>query len=156
MLALGGMDEFQTVVFWTMLVWVSSSDLRWRMIPNAALGMALAVRVGCCALVDASKLPSLLGAGLAMAIPPMVVALISLRRGGQTGLGGGDIKLLFVMGTYLGWLQGTTALVVGCACGVIFCVGHALRKHDDARRLGVETFPLAPFLFLGCVLVVLC
>ena len=145
----------QMAAFWISLAWVSLTDLRQRIIPNEALIVALAMRLLCCVARNAVQLPIVVGAGFAVSLPPLLVAIVTRHRGSAPGLGGGDVKLLFVIGTYLGWWRSMLALCIACVAGVIYCVAQRKRGLQESGRFGAEGFPLAPFLSLGCAIVVL-
>lgn len=145
----------QTMVFWISLAWVSLIDLKQRTIPNEVLAVALAVRLVCGMALDVGQLPEAVLAGVLAALPPLLVALVPGRKSGAPGLGGGDVKLLFVLGTYLGWWRSMLALCIACVAGLVYCVVRRKRGLQESGRLGAEGFPLAPFLSLGCVIVAL-
>ena len=64
------------------------------------------------------------------------VSLVMDRLMGRDTLGGGDIKLLAVVGLYLGPIGALFALVLACVIGLLF---HALRRGEEARP-----FPFGP------------
>ena len=55
----------------------------------------------------------LLGGGL------LVVSLLFEKLAGKEGLGGGDIKLFFAVGLYLGPLNGLLCLIISCVIGLL-------------------------------------
>ena len=55
---------------------------------------------------------------------------------GRDTMGGGDIKLMAVVGLYLGPIGALFALVLACVIGLLF---HALRRGEEARP-----FPFGP------------
>ena len=65
----------------------------------------------------------------------LIISLIMDKVLGKNSLGGGDIKLLFVMGLYLGLVAGVFALIFACIIGLIFAVATKKRK---------EHFPFGP------------
>ena len=67
----------------------------------------------------AEGLDSLIG-GLAVAAAVLAVVLISEKIRGVEAMGGGDIKLLFVTGLYLGWKGNILCLFAACIIGIIF------------------------------------
>ena len=82
----------------------------------------------------------------ACAIPAVLLALVLAleKLWGREAMGGGDIKLLFVLALYLGWGQLLLALLAGCLLGLVWTVA--------ARRQGA--IPLGPFLAAGALLTV--
>jgi leader peptidase (prepilin peptidase)/N-methyltransferase len=76
------------------------------------------------------------------------VALVYHLITGQEGMGGGDIKLLAMIGAVVGW-QGIlftifTGSFIGCAAGLLLMI-----KNRKGMKLAI---PFGPFLSLGAVL----
>lgn len=124
----------------------SVTDLRARVIPDrltvpaAAAGLALAAVTGGPAgpLIAAA-------AGVAVALPLYIVARIR-----PAGMGMGDVKLVAVIGIYLGvtaWAALLAALGLATITGVLVSLG---QRTSPART----TLPLAPFLAAGTVPVI--
>ena len=67
------------------------------------------------------KLVSLLG-GLALGGGLLVLSLIFDKVTGKEGLGGGDIKLFFMAGLYLGPAVGLFSLIIACFTGILFVI----------------------------------
>jgi leader peptidase (prepilin peptidase)/N-methyltransferase len=70
----------------------------------------------------------------------------------KEGMGGGDIKLLAMVGAFLGWKAVIFTLFVGSAIGTVVGVAVALRTHGG-RKMAV---PFGPFLSLGALLFLFC
>jgi len=66
----------------------------------------------------------------------------------REGMGGGDIKLLAMIGAFLGWKAVVFTIFAGSAIGTVVGATVALRK-GGGRRLAV---PFGPFLSLGALL----
>ena len=75
-------------------------------------------------------------AGIALGGGLLLISLVMDRIMGRDTLGGGDIKLLAVVGLYLGPIGAMFALVLACAIGLLF---HALRRGEGERA-----FPFGP------------
>ena len=58
-------------------------------------------------------------------------------------MGGGDIKLLFVTGMYIGWEENLLAIFVACIIGII--VGLRLEQKEDDGGY----FPFGPSIAVG-------
>jgi leader peptidase (prepilin peptidase)/N-methyltransferase len=139
--------------FWALVV-LSAIDLEHRLLPNRVVYPAFVIGWGALAavaLADAD-VDRLLDAALGMVIFGgffFVVALVF-----PAGMGGGDVKLAFVLGTFLGYLGAPGLVVVGMflsfLLGALFGVGlMALQK--GGRKTMV---PFGPFLALGTVITV--
>jgi leader peptidase (prepilin peptidase)/N-methyltransferase len=135
------LDLLVELPFAAMLIAVAGIDLEHRIVPNKILLPMAVWGVGATAFVDASALPGALIAGAAAFTFLLVVALVHPK-----GMGMGDVKLVGVMGIYLG-VSIAPALLIGFLSGTV--VGIAIMaKHGaaDGRKRGV---PFAPFLALG-------
>ena len=66
----------------------------------------------------------------------------------KEGMGGGDIKLLAMLGAFLGWKGVIFTIFVGSAIGALVGMALALRT-EQGRRLPI---PFGPFLSLGALL----
>ena len=62
---------------------------------------------------------------------------------------GGDIKLLFLTGLFLGWKRNLLCLVAACVIGIVW--GLLQKKRD-----GGEAIPWGPSIALGAWLTALC
>jgi leader peptidase (prepilin peptidase)/N-methyltransferase len=65
----------------------------------------------------------------------------------KEGMGGGDIKLLAMIGAFLGWKGALVALVVGAFAGSIIGVTVMLLKGKDMKY----AIPFGPFLSFGAL-----
>jgi leader peptidase (prepilin peptidase) / N-methyltransferase len=124
---------------------VTVSDLRTRLVPDGPLAVCLALALGICPLTDPARLPERLAAGAGAAGFLLAAALIR-----PDGMGLGDVKLVGVIGIYLGAAV-IEAMLVAVAAGSI--VGLALLvRHGWAARS--RTIPFAPCLALGALVAI--
>jgi len=121
---------------------VTVSDLRSRLVPDAALLASLAVALPVCLLSDPGDMPGRLVAGLAAGGFLLAAALIR-----PDGMGLGDVKLVAVLGVYLGPAV-TEAMLVAFAAGSVAGLVLLARHGWSARN---RTIPFAPFLALGAL-----
>ncbi len=75
-----------------------------------------------------------------------VVVLIMEKVMGKEAMGGGDIKLLFVSGLFLGWMGNILCILLACVFGVIFGLASGKRK---------EMIPWGPSICASALLVYL-
>jgi leader peptidase (prepilin peptidase) / N-methyltransferase len=121
---------------------VTVSDLRTRLIPDAALLASLLVALPVCLLFEPGGIPARLVAGLAAAGFLLAAALIR-----PDGMGLGDVKLAGVLGVYLGPAVAEAMLIAfgaGSVAGLVL-----LGRHGWSARH--RTIPFAPFLALGAL-----
>ena len=129
------------------LLVVTGTDLSHRIIPNVVtvpgiviglLGAATVLPVG---LVNA-LLGMAIGGGILWAL-----AWASPYLFGKEGMGGGDIKLLAMIGAFLGWKPALLTIMVGSLSGSLIglsLIGLGLMKRD-------EYIPFGPFLVFGAL-----
>jgi leader peptidase (prepilin peptidase)/N-methyltransferase len=125
-------------------------------LPGTALALALALLGGPTPLVAA-----LVGTALGVALPVAIIFLYRLWRGVE-GMGWGDVKLLGMLGAFLGWqgmlwTLGLAAVVGAFVGGALILAGKGSRQTElpfgtflCAAALGVLFFaPQLPSLWLG-------
>lgn len=67
--------------------------------------------------------------GFCIAVPLLLISLVMDRALGRESMGGGDIKLFFTVGLYLGPLPNLLNIIVSCIAGLIFgIIGRAKGK----------------------------
>jgi leader peptidase (prepilin peptidase)/N-methyltransferase len=125
----------------TFLVPIALIDLDHRIIPNRLTAPAALVAVALAAIIDPGSLPERLIAGAAAGGAFLLVALIA-----PGGMGMGDVKLVGVLGLYLGSSVVPAlfaALIAGTLAGLVVMARKGVR---DGRKTAV---PFGPFLVLG-------
>jgi leader peptidase (prepilin peptidase)/N-methyltransferase len=129
------------LVLVTFLVPIAVIDLDVKRIPNALTGPAAVLAVALGALLDPGHLPEQLIAGLAAGFFFFLPALIHRK-----GMGMGDVKLVAVLGLYLGRAV-VPAIFIALILGVVVGAGIVATKGvSDGRRTKV---PFGPFLAIG-------
>jgi leader peptidase (prepilin peptidase) / N-methyltransferase len=123
-----------------LLVIVTLTDLERRVIPNTILLVGAMIGVGIAAATDPSSLAE---RGIAAAAAGGFLFLIALAY--PRGMGMGDVKLVAVMGLYLGRAV-APALLIGFAAGALVGLAMIARKGAVARK---HAIPFGPFLALG-------
>ncbi len=130
------------LLFVAMLAAITLTDLERRVIPNAIL---LAGAIAAVALVAATDPASLPERAISAAVAGGVLLIIAVAHPG--GMGMGDVKLVAVMGLFLG-SSVAVAVLVGVLVGALAGLGVMLARGPSARKLAV---PFGPFLALGGV-----
>lgn len=136
------------LVFLTILAAV---DLEYKRVPNRVLLVMLtvyALAAGIYIITDISNGIAFVfvsAAGSLFAGVSFLLCYIISRR----QLGGGDVKLAFLLGLYLGGGRIFGAIIYGILCCFVYSVVQLCR-----RRLGLrDGVPLVPFLYLGTLII---
>lgn len=130
------------LVFVTMLVAVTLTDLERRVIPNKILLVAAVAGVAIALAGDPASMPQRLIAAVAAGGGFFLVALAYPK-----GMGLGDVKLAAVMGLFLG-RNVAPAILVALLAGSVVGLALIAREGADARKRAI---PFGPFLALGGV-----
>ena len=80
----------------------------------------------------------------------LAVSIAFERLAQRPSMGGGDIKLLAVVGLFLGWERGLWCLFA--ACLVVLVMQMASRFREGGKGIGPQTFPFAPAILVGVVI----
>ncbi len=140
--------EWATPVYWLFvaaLVVITFIDLDHQIIPDVislpgiVVGFLTILLVPWISWLD-SLLGILLGGGSLW-----LVAEVYHRLTGQEGMGGGDIKLLAMMGAFLGWQAVLPVIFFASLVGSLVGVPLMLLKRADGKL----AIPFGPFLALG-------
>jgi leader peptidase (prepilin peptidase) / N-methyltransferase len=145
-LALGDEDVAELalgLVFCTVLVAITLTDLDLRLIPNKIVLAGALAGVGIVAAGDPSSLPERAIAAAAAGGFLFGVALAYPR-----GMGMGDVKLVAMMGIFLGRAI-APAVLVGFAVGALVGLAMIAQQGAGARKAAI---PFGPFLALGGVI----
>lgn len=139
----------QWLVLAGVLLALSLTDLAKRIIPDRLLIFAAVNRVVWFFVMDGWG-SALLTALKACAVPAALLGLVLLleKLSGREVMGGGDIKLLFVLALYLSWAQLLLTLLAGCLFGLVWAV-------LTGRKKGT-VLPFGPFLAAGAIAVICC
>ena len=131
------------LVLVTFLVPIAVIDLDLKIIPNKLTGPAAVLAVALGAVLEPSFLPEQLAASAGALIFFLLPALIHKK-----GMGMGDVKLVAVLGLYLGRAVAPAifiALILGVVAGAAVI---ASKGVSDGRRTKV---PFGPFLAAGAL-----
>ena len=125
-----------------------------------AAGFGVDAQIGDAALVASAAMMRMipfgltLGDGLVGALVlgggSLAVSIAFERLAQRPSMGGGDIKLLAVVGLFLGWERGLWCLFA--ACLVVLVMQMASRFREGGKRIASQTFPFAPAILVGVVI----
>lgn len=152
----GSFELIELALFSAALVVLSATDFAARLIPNACVGFAAAVRVAYLLLsgqaVDLGRYAAsaaLLGGLL------VLVGLLCDRLLGRDSIGWGDVKLLSVAASYFGLIGGLLVTMLSCMLGVASWLFQAVRQRRRGSP-GVErAFAWGPAISASCWLAML-
>lgn len=97
------------------------------------------------------KLPSILKGIFIIPGAILLLTLIMDRIMGKETMGGGDIKLMFVLGLYLDWGQMFLMVLISCIFGLMWIFGKRCLGKGMWGTDGDGSIPFGPFLSVGCV-----
>lgn len=134
-------------VFTASLIVITFIDLKHQIIPDVislpgiAIGFALSyfLPVG----IVNSGVGILAGSGSLL-----LVALAYHWLTGREGMGGGDIKLLAMIGAFLGWKAVCITIFTGSFIGAVIGLALMYAKDKDTKY----AIPFGPFLALGAII----
>lgn len=144
--SLYGFVEF--AVFFFLLVIMSFIDLRAYLLPDTLTlsGIVLGL-VGAWWNPDRSLMDAIWGAGIGYGFFWLLSVLYYLLRG-QMGLGGGDVKLLAMFGSFMGWQSLPSILLVSSVIGGLYGLWSMRFSQQGWKTM----IPFGPFLALGAMI----
>lgn len=142
-----GIPVLRDLLFFSLLVPIAFIDVDHRIIPDElslgglAAGLILSFLPG--GEWKGSVAGALLGGGILYA-----TAFLYEKARGAEGMGGGDIKLLAMIGAFLGWRGALVTIFAGALLGVAGGV-LAMRKGGDGMKTAI---PFGPYLCVAALL----
>jgi leader peptidase (prepilin peptidase) / N-methyltransferase len=136
--------------FITILLVISFIDLDYKIIPDIIslpaipIGLLTAWIVPSITFIDAF-IGTLLGGGILY-----FIAWTYQMITGKEGMGGGDIKLLAMIGAFIGWKGVLVTIFIASASGTIVGILLMLIAHKNIKY----AVPFGPFLAIGAVIYV--
>ncbi len=143
-----GWEAAAYAAFYSALLVITGTDLSHTIIPDSVtlpgivVGVISAATILPVGLMN-SLLGVLIGGGLLWGL-----AVVSPYLFGKEGMGGGDIKLLGMVGAFLGWRPALLTIMIGALVGSV--LGLSLIAFKILRR--DEYIPFGPFLALGALI----
>ena len=125
---------WQLLPLFAALALVVVLDLRIRIIPDVITLPGLVYALGLAAV--SARTPTVIEAGLGALVGGGVVLLLAIVSRG--GMGGGDIKLMAMLGAALGWRGALAALALSQVVGAVILLGFlVMRRRRPTRHLPV-------------------
>ena len=125
-----------------LLLLLSLVDWTTHILPDKLLLVVIVNRVAFLVLLQeplGETLPKMALGAFSVSLPLLLLSLVMDALLKKDTLGGGDIKLLFVLGLYLSWLEMLLLLVLACVLALVWAAG-------PGRRQAGGEIPLGPFL----------
>lgn len=141
-------------VSWELLMWLilaalllelSLIDAREQILPDGLLIAAAVVRLVFW-VIEGHSLLALGGmaiGALSISVPLLLLSLLMDKVLGRESMGGGDIKLMAVLGLYFPWQQMVFLLLASCLVGIVGGLISAKRG---------KPFPFGPYIALGAII----
>ena len=140
---------FLYLLFTSLLIVISVIDLHHQIIPDilSLPGIVLGLAVSFIPGNDPSWLDSLIGMVAGGGVL-FLVAVVYERLTGREGMGGGDIKLLAMIGAWMGWQELHLIVLLSSFIGAFIGIAFLLLSGKGLRF----KIPFGPFLSLGALL----
>ena len=145
-------ETLKYAVLGALLLLISVIDYHTYLIPDELLALGLVLYVPIQLMQGTSfgaLIMQMLLHGCSVALPLLLFVLVADKIIGKETMGGGDIKLFFLAGVYLGPALTWLALFVSCVAGLIWSV---VQMGASAGKL----FPFGPSIAIGVWVSVLC
>lgn len=139
------------LLFSSLLICVSATDLDTMEIPdsfNVSILVLAAIKFVTALTQGASikvLLIDLIAGALSGSLLLFVLYLLVLKILKKEGLGGGDVKLTFACGAFLGWKQVLFGIGLSAYIGIIVVIIYAIVKRKSLK----DSFSYGPFLSAG-------
>ncbi len=149
-----GIEALEMLILMSLLLVISFCDIEDYLIPDRFIIAGILLRIGYLtylsvgisktgfdgSFIAAYWVQSLIG-GLSIAVPVLLLALVMEKIIKRDAMGGGDVKLLFMIGIYFPWLVNVFSILVSCIVGII--IGVILLKKDK------KMIPFGPAICAG-------
>jgi leader peptidase (prepilin peptidase)/N-methyltransferase len=133
------------LAFASALIVLAVTDLRERILPNAITYPGAVAGLLCSAFLPPGLKDALLGVLIGAGVP-FLVGEAFYRLRGIEGLGMGDVKMLGMVGAFLGWQLALFTLFAASMLGVLVGIPITLLRRDRYYQI-----PLGTFLAMGAL-----
>lgn len=148
--------------FICILYLLSLVDIYIQEIPDSCHVIAIGMRLIYYFIFEGFQLDSflyLVASGFSVALPLLVLTLIMEKIMQREAMGGGDIKLIFVTGLYLGWESNLFMILVACIVGIVvglvqgqsMTVTEASEESEESEEVAGNYFPFGPAIAIATV-----
>jgi len=126
----------------SLMLAISFADLEDFIIPDSFIVLGLINRIvfiGLSSDIKGAAISSIIGA-FSITVPLILLVIVMEKILKREAMGGGDIKLVFMLGSYVSIAEGLLAVLISCVVGIVFAV---ISKRTN------EQFPFGPSLCIG-------
>ena len=144
------LQALEYAIFGSLLLACAFADLEGYIIPDRFVIALIVVRLVFLLLLGADRaqwIDSLLG-GFAVGGGLLLIVLLYEKLRKIEAMGGGDLKLLFATGLYLGWMGNILCLFAACVLGIVFGI---IATRGETERV----FPWGPSISAAAILTAL-
>ncbi len=136
------------VVFLVMLIIIACVDWKKRIVPNWLLLAGVVNWAAWTYVRDEVCMETLQAVLISVIIPVCVLGLVLLleKKKGRLMMGGGDVKLMFIMALYFDWYRLLHVLFVTCLAGLLLA-WYSLKRAEGG--VGEKKVPLGPCFVIG-------
>lgn len=147
------------LVKWLVFIWIlftiSLVDFEAYIIPDSLIILGILNRIVFAftsSNIKTELMSSLIG-GLIMAVPITLIVLLFEKIMNKEAMGGGDLKLFFMVGIYFSWSVNLFILIVSCLLGILFGV---IQLRISKFNSDAKIFPFGPAISLGSFIGLMC
>ncbi len=129
------LQALEMLIFASVLLASAFADLKGYIIPDRFIVAAIVLRIPfffCLQDLKGQLIDALIG-GFAIGGGLLLVVLLYEKLRKIEAMGGGDLKLLFVTGLYLGWARNILCLLLACIFGIVFGLVMRRKSYKDAQ-----------------------
>ncbi len=146
-------ETLKYLILVSLLFAVAMTDFYCRLIPDRLIIIGTVAAFTSAFFSESGILSGLLWTligGLSISLPLLIVVLVFDKVMNRETMGGGDIKLMFMIGLFFDWKLNILIIISACIIGIIWSV--------PAKRLekGDSTFSFGPALSAAAWLIMLC
>ena len=141
-------DGIKMLLLVCVLYLVSVTDIYAHQIPNIVILTSIAIWILLTTDMGIIVLLKGLAEGLIVSFPLLILVLVMEKCFHKEALGGGDIKLLYVIGLYLGWEKTLLSLLLACVMGTFG--GTLIQYHRKKKE-----FAMGPYIAVSAMVALL-
>ena len=149
------LQALEALLLASILLASAFADLEGYIIPDRFIvaGILLRIPFFFCVGDWHRTLPDALLGGFAVGGGLLAVVLLYEKLRKVDAMGGGDLKLLFVTGLYLGWAKNLLCLLFACLLGIVFALATQKQRRTQENA---KLFPWGPSICAAAIAAMLC